>query len=210
MCLLELPSRMERRTVLTGGGIVLSTIIGGCLADDSTQDADEGSGDDPSTNDSTFGYDTFQLGALRATHNPLNDATASLDVFTTANDAHEELPVDDVDVQLRFDDAAEEQEGTVDEFIEETNFSTEVLVSVITRWPKSNPSGIEVLELDRDDDTITGTAAAVGDDPDVGDDALTFPVSLIRVLVGDERPSLVEVTISDGSGNEDTIDTQVN
>lgn len=200
---------MERRTILTGSGIVLSALLGGCLSNDSTLDADEGSGDDPSANEPTFEYDTFQAGALRAAHNPLNDATASLDVFTTANDAREELPLDDVDDELRFDNLAGRQEGTVEEFIEETTFNNELLVSVITRWPKSNPSGIEILELDRDDDKITGTAEAVGEDPDVGDDALTFPVTLIRVVVGDEPPSSVEVTISDGSGNEDTIDTQV-
>lgn len=200
---------MERRAVLTGSGIVLSTLLGGCLSGDSTPDVGESDGGDPSPDEPIFEYDTFQVGALRATHDPLDGAIASLDVSTTANDAYDELPLDDVDEELRFDDLAEGQEGTVDEFVEETDFDSGFLVSVITRWPKSNPSGIEILELERQDNRITGTAEATGEDPDVGDDALTYPVTLVRVTVGDEHPSLVEVTITDGFGNEDTIDTQV-
>lgn len=201
---------MERRAVLTGSGIVLSTLLGGCLSGDSNPDAGESDGDDPSTDEPLFEYDTFQAGALRATHDPLDGAIASLDVFTTANDAYEELPLDDVDEELRFDDLAEGQEGTVGDFIEETDFDGGFLVSVITRWPKSNPSGIEILALERGDNEITGTAEVTGEDPDVGDDARTYPVTLVRVTVGDEHPSLVEVTITDGSGDEVTIDTQVN
>lgn len=201
---------MDRRAVLTGSGIVLSTLLGGCLSDGSTPDAGESDGNDPSSNDPIFGYDTFQVGALRATHNPLDGAIASLNVFMTANDAYEELPLDDIAEELRFDDLAEGQEGTVGDFIEETDFDSGFLVSVISRWPKSNPSGIEILELERQDNKITGKAEVMGEDADVGDDALTYPVTLVRVTVGDDHPSLVEVTITDGSGNEDTTDTQVN
>jgi len=200
---------MERRTVLTGSGTVLSTLLGGCLSDGSTPDAGESGGDDPSTAEPTFEYDTFQVGALRATHNPVNGAIAALDAFTTANEVSAELPLDDVDEELRFDDLAAGQEGAVEEFIEETEFDSEFIVSVITRWPKSTSSGIEILELTRSTDKITGTAEATGEDPNVGDDALTYPVTLVRVTVGDDHPSVVEVTITDGSGNEDTIDTEV-
>lgn len=196
--------------VLAGTGIALSTLLGGCLSNNSTLYGDEGSDNESSISESEFEYDTFHMGALRATQNPLNGATASLDVFTTSNEAYEELPLDDVDNELRFDDLAEGQEGTVEDFIERTDYNNEFLVSVTTQWPKSNPSGIEILELDRGDDKITGTAEATGEDPDVGDDAPTFPVTLIRVTAGDERPSSVEITISDGSGNETTIDTEVN
>ncbi|MEY7852183.1 hypothetical protein AB7C87_23615 [Natrarchaeobius sp. A-rgal3] len=198
---------MQRRMVLAGTGIALSTFLGGCLSNNSILTDDEGSDNESSTNESEFEYDTFQAGALRATHNPLNGATASLDVFTTSNDASEELPLDDIDTELRFDDLAEGQEGGVEDFIEKTDYNNNYLVSVVTQWPKSNPSGIEILELDRYDDKITGAAEATGEDPDVGDDAPTFPITLIRVTAGDDRPSSVEMTISDGSGNEATIDT---
>jgi hypothetical protein len=193
--------------VLAGTGIALSTLLGGCLSNNSILNDDEGSDNESSINKSEFEYDTFQVGALRATHNPLNGATASLDAFTTSNDAYEELPLDNIETELQFDDLAEGQEGTVEDFIERTDYNNGFIVSVITQWPKSNPSGIEILKLDRNDDKITGTAEATGKDPDVGDDAPTFPVTLIRVTAGDGRPSSVEMTITDGSGNEATIDT---
>lgn len=202
-------SHMERRTVLAGAGIALSTVLGGCVSTDDAQNEDAGNGGESSPADSQLEYDTFQPGALRATHNPLNGAIGSLSVFTTADDAVEEIPLDDIDDDLRFDDLADGQEGTAGEFIEETDYTTEALVSVITRWPKSNPSGVEILELKRDADKIVGTAEATGEDPDVGDDAPTFPVTLFRVTVENNRPEMVEITLTDGSGNEDTIDAQV-
>lgn len=201
---------MERRAVLTGSGVVLSTFLGGCLSSDSTPNVGVKNGIDPSPHDPILEYDTFQVGALRATHNPLDGSIASLDVFTTATEADEKLPLDDVDEELRFDDLAEGQEGTADEFVEQTEFNSGFLVSIITRWPKSNPSGIEILDVERQDNKITGTAEAAGEDPDVGDDAPTYPVTLVRVTVGDEHPNLVDVTITDGSGEEDTFDAPVN
>lgn len=196
---------MDRRAALAGGAITLSTLLGGCLSDDSTPPADENGDPARSTGTSRFSYESFQVGALRATHNPLDGDIAVLEVFTSAATVYESLPLDAVSTELRDEELAQGQPGAVETFVDETAYATKLIVSVITRWPKSNPSGIEIRELDRDGGTITGTAAATGESPDVGDDAPTYPVVLLRVTVGEERPDSIELSVTDGSETTDTV-----
>jgi|APHM01.1.fsa_nt_gi hypothetical protein len=185
----------RRRTFLTGAGAALSTLLVGCLS----------GGDTSST---SVEYETFQVGAFSANQNPLGEATAAIDVFTSASAAREGVSLGDVG-GYRFDALAEGQRGTAREFIEATAYDTEILVSVVTLWPKLNSAGVEVTDLVRTDDRIEGTAVARGEDSEEGDDAPVFPLALVRVAVGDERPTLVEMTVTDGTGTEDTVKTRV-
>ncbi len=185
----------HRRTILAGAGTALSALLGGCVSDD--------------TPSGSVGYDTFQMGAFRASRNPLNGATAAIDVFTTASAAREGVPLDDVDEGRRFGALTEGQSGTAEGFVETTAYDTEILVSVVSRWPKSNPSGVEVTDLARTDERITGAAVARGADPEKGDNAPTYPVALVRVAVGSERPARVEMTVTDGTGTETTVEAPV-
>ncbi len=185
----------RRRAVLAGTGAALSALLGGCLSDGTPSGSVE--------------YDTFQAGAFRASRSPLDGATAAIDVFTSASAAREGVPLDDVDEGRRFDALAKDQSGTAEEFVATTAYDTEILVSVVTLWPKSNPSGVAVTDLTRTGARITGTAVAMGVDPEVGDDAPTYPVTLVRVAVGSERPATIEMTVTDGTGTETTVETPV-
>lgn len=195
--------RVDRRTVIAGTGIALSTSLAGCLSGTSPLNGGESDGDGPEDGEPVE-FETFQVGAFRANSSPLPaDSTASLDAFTSAAEVYAELPLDDVDANLRYDDLAADQDGTVEDFVDGVTFDEDALLAIVAEWPKSIPSGIDVRELERAGDTLTGTAAAVADDAGMGDDAPSYPLALVAVTVGSERPDAVELTVTDGSGTEE-------
>jgi hypothetical protein len=149
-----------------------------------------------------FEYKVKQVGFLRGTNAPFaDDSVGRLDVFDSSEEAYNTLQLED------FFDA--DRQPSNEEFIDDTDFDDELLIYVVTVWPKTNFTEIELRELEREDDMIVGTAAAVGDDPVEGDGTPTFPVALIRVTVGDDRPSSIEMTVIDGRENEDILEASV-
>ncbi len=193
---------MNRRRLLATTTLVPLTAVGGCLGDSKPADSGNENGDDtpPDKNGTEFEYEVKQIGFLRATNNPIeNDSVGHVDVFESTEETYDTLPLDDL-----FDG---DRQPSTEEFIEDTDFDTGFLLYVVTRWPKTNSTEIEIQELDREDDTITGTAATVG--AEEGDDAPSYPLALVRMFVGDDRPSSVEMTVIDGRENEDTLEVDV-
>jgi hypothetical protein len=192
---------MQRRRFLTTTALVLPITLAGCLGDsEPAGNGNENGGDtSPNENGTGFEYEIKQLGFLMTAYRPFeSDSVGHIEVFESAEEAHETLPSEGL---------TDADEQSNEEFIEDTDFDTELLLYIATKSPKINFAEIEVRELDRDDDTITGTAASVG--AEEGDDAPSYPLALIRMFVGDDRPSSVEMTVIDGSENEGTLEVDI-
>ena len=203
---------MNRRKMLGSLGVGLLAILSGCLTENSLP-----GGNDSPTDHPPAEFETFQTGPLSHLPEGVRHDTADTPqmgyadalVFTESSDVLTTLPEETMLKEYRFEDLIANQRGTVKEFIGETNDNNELLIALFSRWPKTNPNGIEVLELQRNDDTITGTAAVDGHDPEGGDDTPMTPAALIRVTVGSERPDTVALTITDGFELEHEVDVKV-
>ncbi|WP_440771170.1 hypothetical protein [Natronorubrum sp. DTA28] len=194
---------MDRRSTLVGTAIALTTPMAGCLSEDDAGESapDDGTEDDdpPETTDDGLEYDVHQVGFFRATHDPLeDDAVGSLEVFESAADAHDRAPLEEIDAT---------DPSATEEFVTETDFERELLCSVVTEWPNTSDAAIEVDALERRDDRLAVTARATGEE--VGDDAPSFPIALVRITVEDDPPAELEMTIVDGRENEETLRADV-
>lgn len=145
---------------------------------------------------SVLDYELQQLGILRTTHNPLDEnSSGSSMIITSPSDAYDKIPVE------KFENNSVED---IDNFITNTDFNSDVLLYILSKWPKSNGAYINGGELRRVGDKITGEFVADGESRNAGDDAPIFPGCLSRVYVDRDNIKNIFITITSGRGVEET------
>ncbi|ADD06631.1 uncharacterized protein Nmag_3079 [Natrialba magadii ATCC 43099] len=192
---------MKRRHILTTIGASLSFATAGCLQGGSSNN--EGS----ATAGSDVGYDTHQLGAVLATHASslrfdTESSVGAVELYESSKEAYRSVPLDLGPLADR--------RSTNEAFIDATDFESELLIYVVTEWPLTNQSEIEVENLTLSGDTLVGTVRAIGDNAEEGDQAPMFPAGLVRVSVDDAHLTTVEVTVVDGRDNEEVFEEAYN
>ncbi len=95
----------------------------------------------------------------------------------------------------------------VREFVGRTDFGTATLLCVVSVGPNSCHDRLAVSELAVEDDTLVGTALA--EDTSGPDEeclqVVQYPATLLRVSFEDAPPKAVQLSITDGMGNEATV-----
>ncbi|MFC7215622.1 hypothetical protein ACFQO4_16220 [Saliphagus sp. GCM10025334] len=215
----------SRRTILRSGALGVGLAVAGCLDASSTGSSpgDENDEDDPNGGDGANGTDSTN----GTDDSKNNDGTGSspeiTGVETVALEPRTDEPpwaadgigtvalITGPDVLERLDAVATNRTAeTVDPFLEETDFETEVLVLVESGGPTICHDSIEVddVNFDAQESAITATATVVDSSDGGCGEALAYPSSLTRISFDGDGVWLhnAVVTLTDGWGNTETVE----
>ncbi|WP_312908682.1 hypothetical protein [Natronosalvus caseinilyticus] len=216
----------SRRTILRSSALGVGLAVGGCLdASPTGSSPDDDGEDDPNDGDGANGTDSTN-GTDGTDDSNTNDGTGSSPEITTVETIDLEPRTDeppwasdgigtvalitDADVLERLDAVPTNRTAeTVDPFLEETDFETEVLVLVESGGPTMCHDSIEVddVTFDAQESAITATATVVDSSEGGCGEALAYPASLTRVSFDDRmRPHDAVVTLTDGWGETETVE----
>lgn len=204
--------RPTRRRTLRAVGLGCGALLGGCLSDDGADptgtddptDADDPTGtDDPTATEplSLDGYDVVPFAASLSAPDWYDDEEPPGHVELFASEAAAREGLD-------FERVPEDRRSEVESFVADTDFASARLLYVGSVGPNTCYRAVEVSELELDDGTLVGAAAAVapGDGDRVCGQAITFPSSLVRATVDGRPPNAATVTVTDGWGDEETFE----
>jgi hypothetical protein len=147
-------------------------------------------------------YEVAQFGVRIAAprwrqENP--DASGHVEVYSSETAAFDALDLGDVDDERRDD---------VEAFVENTEFDAAVLLYVASEGPNTGYDEIAIENLAVDGDAIVGTAIATAPEPG-GGNAHVYPSALVRVTVDGDVPETVRMTVVDGWGAEDELESEL-
>ncbi|UTF52907.1 hypothetical protein [Natronosalvus rutilus] len=213
----------SRRTILRSGALGVGFVVAGCLDASPTGSSpgedgkdDPNDGDGANGTDSTNGTDDSKNNDGTGSSPKITDVeTIDLDPRTDellwASDGIGTVAlITDADVLERLDAVATNRSAeTVDPFLEETDFETEVLVLVESGGPTVCHDSIEVSDVtfDAQESAITATATVVDSSEGSCGEALAYPSSLTRVSFEDRMwLHNAVVTLTDGWGNTETVE----
>ncbi|USZ72746.1 hypothetical protein [Natronosalvus halobius] len=211
----------SRRTILRSGALGVGLAVAGCL-DASPTGSNPGDGDDeddPSDGDGTNSTN----GTDDSNHDDTGSSPEITAVETIALEPRTDEPLwaadgvgtvallTDPDVLERLDAVATNRTAeTVDPFLEETDFETEVLVLLESGGPTICHDSIEIddVRFDAQESAITATAKVVDSSDGGCGEALAYPSSLTRVSFDGDGVWLhnAVVTLTDGWGNTETVE----
>ncbi|MFC7239249.1 hypothetical protein ACFQS4_13605 [Saliphagus sp. GCM10025317] len=214
----------SRRTILRSGALGVGLTVAGCLDASPTGSSpgDEDGEDDPNDGDGANGTN----GTDDSDSND-DDGTGSSPeitaIETIALEPRTDEPpwasdgigtvalITDADVLERLDAIATNRTAeTVDPFLEETDFETEVLVLVESGGPTICHDSIEVSDVnfDAQESAITATATVVDSSDGGCGEALAYPSSLTRVSFDGDGMwhHNAVVTLTDGWGETETVE----
>lgn len=108
---------------------------------------------------------------------------------------------------LDFSEVDDERRDAVEAFVENTEFDTAVLLYVVSEGPDTGYDEIRIERLAVSGDAIVGTAVATAREPG-GGNAHVYPSALLRVTVDGDVPEKARITVVNGWGAEDEIESE--
>jgi len=186
---MESPTRREALLACAGS---FGVFLAGCTGDDGGGNGN-GNGDGPV---SVTDVETLDLGAgLGRPFWAGRDEDAVGVVYR----------YDSADIEGADADVLHDSEADAGAFVEATEFGTATLLQVGSVGPDTCYDTVDVSDLAVEDGALVGRAEAAHSGADGCGEAITYPWVLVRVEFDGAPPSDVELTITDGWGDEATI-----
>ena len=192
----------RRRTLQTGGAVLLG-LLAGCVGDDTTDDGGDATdnGDGDADEPTVIETKQFSLGV---------DASRPW-WYEYDEDAPGGVYLHESEESLRdgpIVDIGDERREELSAFIDETDFETSVLLQVGSAGPNTCYDHVEVSDIALEDGTLVGSARAhVGsEETEACGDAVTYPWTLVRVVVDGSRPDSARLSVTDGWETEREVE----